>query len=78
MTEHEKQEKQGEAELTASDLARMLAARRAIVEGTCAICGTLFKGTKKRRYCSSKCAMQAHRKGLTVPYSSNRKEQDNG
>lgn len=45
-----------------SELARRLAAQRQIVEGTCEICGTPFKGTRKRRYCSHNCAQKAYMK----------------
>ncbi len=32
-----------------SELARRLAAQRQVVDGKCEICGTAFKGTRKRR-----------------------------
>ncbi len=46
-----------------SELARRLAARRRIVEGTCEICGKPFTGTRKKRYCSHNCAQKAYMAG---------------
>ena len=55
---------------SATELARALAARRRIVEGKCDVCGTPFRGTAKRRYCSHKCAVRAHRAGMSKPHKS--------
>ena len=43
-----------------SAAARRLGAQRRIVEGTCAVCGKPFRGTRKRMYCSHTCAQRAH------------------
>lgn len=40
---------------------RLNAAKRRIVELTCAVCGTPIAGTLKRRYCSNRCAVRAFR-----------------
>ena len=55
-------------ELYVTELARALAARRRVVEGNCEVCGTLFRGTAKRRYCSHRCAVKAHRAGMAKPH----------
>lgn len=47
-------------EITGSELGRRLAAQRRIVEGTCVVCGTSFEGTRKKRFCSHKCAQMAY------------------
>ena len=39
-----------------SGAARRLASMRRTVEGTCAVCGKPFVGTRKRKFCSHKCA----------------------
>ena len=52
-------------EITKEDLGRFgryIASKRGIVSGVCEICGTPFEGTRKRRYCSNKCRVQAHRR----------------
>jgi hypothetical protein len=49
------------AEFTA-ELGRQLAIARRQVEGTCAVCGTPFTGTTKRKYCSNRCAVRAYRR----------------
>src|SRR4051812_8728709 len=63
--------KRGEAmadqELTPEELSkfgRYMAAQRRVVEGTCDVCGKQFSGTTKRRYCSNRCAVRAHRERL--------------
>lgn len=43
-----------------SEWARLLAARRAQVEGFCEVCGTPFTGTRKKQYCSHNCAQRAY------------------
>lgn len=43
------------------ELGRQLAIARRTVKGTCEICGKPFTGTTKRRYCSNRCAVRAHR-----------------
>ncbi len=43
-----------------SELARRLAARRAIVSGECVECRTPFMGTRKRKFCSHACAQRSH------------------
>jgi hypothetical protein len=43
-----------------SEFARRLATQRRIVDGNCEICGTPFTGTRKKRYCSHKCAQKAY------------------
>jgi hypothetical protein len=47
-------------ELTGSELGRRLAAQRRIVEGECVICGNRFEGTRKKRFCSHRCAQKDH------------------
>jgi endogenous inhibitor of DNA gyrase (YacG/DUF329 family) len=47
-------------EITITELARRLAAQRQIVEGTCVVCGQSFHGTRKRRFCSHRCAQKHH------------------
>lgn len=47
--------------LERSEAARLLAAQREVVSGTCEVCGKEFTGTKKRRYCSSRCALRGWR-----------------
>jgi hypothetical protein len=59
---------------SATDLARTLAARRRIVDGTCEVCGIPFRGTAKRRYCSHRCAVRAHRAGMTKPHNMKERE----
>jgi hypothetical protein len=44
-----------------SRLGRYMARSRRIVKGNCEVCGTEFEGTTKRRYCSNRCAVRAHR-----------------
>ena len=61
------EEKEGQIDTT--EAARALAAKRRIVSGFCEICGTAFTGTKKKKYCSSRCAMRAVRAGLSKPYA---------
>jgi hypothetical protein len=60
---------------SATELARALAARRRIIEGKCEVCGTPFWGTAKRRYCSHRCAVKAHRAGMSKPHKSLEEEQ---
>jgi hypothetical protein len=40
---------------------RALAARRPVVETTCAVCGAPIAGTRKRRYCGNACTLRAWR-----------------
>jgi hypothetical protein len=47
--------------MTRSEWARQTAAHRKQISGTCAICGKEFTGTKRRMYCSQRCAMAAYR-----------------
>jgi hypothetical protein len=63
-------------ELSATELARALAARRRIIEGRCEVCGTPFKGTAKKRYCSHRCAVKAHRAGLAKPQTTKEESND--
>lgn len=42
-----------------SEIARQLAGMREQVQGVCAVCGTPFVGTKKRKYCSDRCSWRA-------------------
>ncbi len=72
----EHREESEREDVSATELARALAARRRIVEGKCEVCGTPFQGTAKRRYCSHRCAVIAHRKGMSRPHRS--KEDQNG
>lgn len=51
---------QNHIDTEASELARQLAARRRIVEGTCEVCGKPFTGTRKKRYCGHNCAQKAY------------------
>ncbi len=44
-----------------SKYGRYMAAQRRVVEGVCEVCGKQFSGTAKRRYCSNRCAVKAHR-----------------
>jgi hypothetical protein len=44
-----------------SEIGRLLASLRAKVQVTCAYCGAVVKGTKKRQYCSDRCRMAACR-----------------
>jgi hypothetical protein len=46
-------------QVSASELGRMLAARRRQVTGACPVCGTTFTGIGKRRYCSDRCRFRA-------------------
>ena len=46
------------------ELGRQLAIARRTVHGTCEVCGKPFVGTTKRRYCSNKCVVRAHRARL--------------
>jgi hypothetical protein len=43
-----------------SELGRQLVARRRIVEGSCAVCGTAISGTVRRKYCSNRCRVAAY------------------
>jgi hypothetical protein len=45
----------------ANEHARALAAQRRIERKPCAVCGTVFQGIKKARYCSGACASRAAR-----------------
>lgn len=42
-----------------SEAARLIAGRRKIVQVTCAVCGKITEGTKKRKYCGPVCAAKA-------------------
>jgi hypothetical protein len=44
-----------------SEIGRLLASLRAKVQVTCAYCGAVVTGTKKRQYCSDRCRMAACR-----------------
>ena len=44
-----------------SEAGKMLVSARRIVPGQCAVCGEPFIGTKRRKYCSAVCNMQAYR-----------------
>jgi hypothetical protein len=66
----------GPAAKSASELARALAARRRVIEGTCDVCGTSFKGTAKKRYCSHRCAVKAHRAGMAKPHTPKEERED--
>jgi hypothetical protein len=46
------------------------------VKGVCEVCGTPFEGTTKRRYCSHKCAVKAHRAGMSKPHKATEEAQD--
>ena len=46
-------------QVPASELGRLLAARRRRMTGTCPVCGTTFTGIGKRRYCSDRCRFRA-------------------
>lgn len=46
-------------DLTPTELARALAARRQTVAGACAVCGTPFVGLRRRKYCSERCKQAA-------------------
>jgi endogenous inhibitor of DNA gyrase (YacG/DUF329 family) len=48
------------SELTASELARALAARRKKERKNCAICGLQMVGTSRRQYCSTRCANRVY------------------
>jgi hypothetical protein len=45
----------------ARQVGRYYAARRRIVTTTCGVCGTPVTGTVRRRYCSNRCQVRAHR-----------------
>jgi hypothetical protein len=45
----------------ARQVGRYYAARRRIVTTTCGVCGAPVTGTVRRRYCSNRCQVRAHR-----------------
>ena len=64
-------------DLTPTELARALAARRQTVTGACAVCGTPFVGLRRRKYCSERCKQAAKnaRATPTAPTGSRERRQ---
>ncbi len=52
--------------ISPGEIGRRLAAMREKVEGNCKVCGQPFLGTTKRRFCSSRCRQQAHRRPVAA------------
>src|SRR5262245_10791223 len=60
--------------MTASEWARAAAAAREQVTGHCAVCGAEVTGTKKRAYCSQRCAMSVYRQRHRTELAAKRRE----
>ncbi len=64
----------GVTELTASELARALAAQRRRLPKTCAVCGREFVGMTKSRYCSNACRVHAYQERKRPELNARRRE----